>query len=243
MNPDLLLYSSLVFLATILGGLVALVRQWSDARLHLFVSFGAGIFLGTVFLHLLPEALSESHSHQVPYLVLTGFLLIFLIERFLFTRGDGGYDHSHRVISITAFLGLSVHSLIDGFGLAVGSHSEELGNVIFASIVAHKASAAFALCSLFVLAKIKRSTAISWLVLFSLVTPIGAFLFTPLFADGGHEMMAALTGLTAGSFLYIATGVLLPEVFHTRELRWWKLALLLCGIVIVLLIGHGAAGH
>jgi len=58
-----------------------------------------------------------------------------------------------------------------------------------------------------------------------------------LLLAGTGNVAAFLTGLTAGSFLYVATGDLLPEVFHTRERLWLKMGLLLLGIVIVGVLG------
>jgi len=241
MSGNYLVYSLIVFLIALAGGTVALIRRWSDAGLHLFISFGAGIFLGTVFLHLLPEAFGHEHVGEAAVFVLVGFLLIFLIERFLSMTGDGSYDHSHLVVSITALLGLSVHSIIEGFGLAVGSINESIGEMILISVLAHKATAAFSLTSLFVLAKMSRAKSFLLLTLFACMTPIGTLLFAPFLSGSEGEMVAGLTGLTAGSFLYVATGELLPEVFHTKEHRWWKLILMVIGIVIMGYLGGG--GH
>jgi zinc and cadmium transporter len=239
-SSDYLLYSLIVFLVALAGGIIALIRRWSDAGLHLFISFGAGIFLGTVFLHLLPEAFGHEHVGEASAFVLIGFLGIFLIERFLTLTGDGGYDHSHLVVSITALLGLSVHSVIEGFGLAVGAINESVGETILISVLAHKATAAFSLTSLFILAKMSRARSFWLLTLFACMTPLGTILLGPILAGSGNEIVAALTGLTAGSFLYVSTGELLPEVFHTREHRWWKLLLMTVGIVIMGYLGGGS---
>ncbi len=45
----------LLVLATILGGVPVLIRRPTSKGLHLFVAFAAGLFLGALFLHLLPE--------------------------------------------------------------------------------------------------------------------------------------------------------------------------------------------
>lgn len=238
MNESIVVYSLIIFSAGLLGGLIPLIRRWSDDHLHHFVSFGAGIFIGTVFLHLLPEALSHEHLRSAAVFVLIGFMLIFFIEKFLFARGDGSYDHSHLVISITAMVGLSVHSIIAGFGLAVGSQFESLGSLIFISIVAHKSTAAFALASLFVLAKLDFKKGGLLILLFSLMTPLGALIFSYIFTGYTQNSLAPFLGLTAGTFLYVAVGELLPEVFHTKTNRWIKLMLLITGIIIMSFFGH-----
>lgn len=245
MQTDLNYYSLIIFIVALVGGILPLIRKWSDELLHLFISFGAGIFIGTVFLHLIPEALHvHGHVHaqelnHAPLFMLIGFMLIFFVEKIVLVQGDSSYDHGHRVISITALVGLSLHSIIAGFGLAVGSHFEGLGGKIFFSIIAHKATAAFALSSLFVLAKMKTRVKVALIVLFSLMTPAGVLIFGNVFKSMEIDNLSPLLGLTAGTFLYVAVGELLPEVFHTKEKKWLKLAVLIIGIIVMTFFGHG----
>jgi len=239
MNESFLTYCLLIFAAGLFGGILPFIRKWSDDLLHLFVSFGAGIFIGTVFLHLLPEALSHDYEGNSAVYVLIGFMLVFFIERFLVVKGDGGYDHNHYVVSITALVGLSVHSLIAGLGLAVSSNFDGIGSLIFYSIIAHKSTAAFSLASLFLLAKIKLKKRVLLIVLFSAMTPLGALFFSYVITSVNQQLLSPLLGLTAGTFLYVAVGELLPEVFHTKSHRWSKMALLIFGIVVMSFINHG----
>ncbi|KAA3633855.1 MAG: hypothetical protein DWP97_08265 [Calditrichaeota bacterium] len=239
MQNDIYLYSIYILIAGLLGGLLPFIKKWSDELLHLFLSFGAGIFIGTVFLHLLPEAYAHSDHSSTPLFVLIGFMTIFLIERFLFIKGDGGYDHSHLVVSITAMVGLSVHSIIEGLGLAVGYQFKDIGSLILISILAHKSTAAFALASLFLLAKLSRKKIFLMILLFAAMTPIGAIMFSLSITEINHEALEPLLGLTSGTFLYVAVGELLPEVFHTESNRWFKLVLLILGITIMSFLGHG----
>lgn len=240
MDTNLLIYALVIFLAAFLGGVLMLLKKWSDDLLHIFVSFGAGIFIGTVFLHLLPEALqTENHALSAPF-VIVGFMFIFFIERFLFLKKGVNNENNHKVISITAMLGLSVHSIIAGIGLAIGSEYEGLEKMLFYSIIAHKTTAAFALTSLFLLAKLNWKKCLYLLALFSLMTPIGILVFSPMVKSADVVIMDSLLGLTAGTFLYVSVGELLPEVFHTYKNKWLKLILLILGIVIVAIIGENA---
>ena len=121
--------------------------------------------------------------------------------------------------------------------LALAAVDARLGAMIFVSILAHKAPAAFSLTSLFLLGKMSRMKSFWLLVIFSLMTPLGALLLGPIFSDISAAALGYFTGITAGTFLYIATGEMLPEVFHTRENRWTKLLLLLLGVVIMAYLG------
>jgi len=179
-ESELFLYSAIIFIAAMLGGLVTLIKKWSYEILHLFLSLGAGVFLGVVFLYLLPESFASQSGANKSYIALTvlfGYLIILFLKRILFIKGGNSDSDGHRIVSITAFLGFSVHSLIEGFGMAVGSLNAELGTLIFVSIIAHKSIASFSLSSLFVLSKTSKRNTIGLIIVFSLMTPIGALAF------------------------------------------------------------------
>ncbi|HIG87642.1 MAG TPA: hypothetical protein EYQ25_11410 [Planctomycetes bacterium] len=57
-NLDLLL----VFVTALAGGFLPLLVRWDGRRLHLALALSTGIFLGAVFLHLLPS-LPTGHGH------------------------------------------------------------------------------------------------------------------------------------------------------------------------------------
>lgn len=238
-NSTLVLYSAILFIAAFLFGALTLVRKWSDEWLHLFISFGAGVFLGAVFFELLPEAMEVDHRETVGIAILAGYLLILFVEKFLFSRGGTGEVHSHKVISIAAFIGLSVHSLIDGLGMSVTSVDPHLGQTVFYSILAHHLPAAFSVGSLLSLARIKKSSVLALLALFAAMPPIGALLFAPLVEHSSEQTYSIIVGCMTGTFLYVATADLLPEVFHSKSKRWQNLALLVLGLLVMALIGFG----
>lgn len=237
MNGQLYLSLTILFVATLLAGLLTGFRKWSDDFLHLILSFGAGIFLGVVFVHLLPEALHDSAGPNQTISVLLGFLLIFFVERFLFSREAEKNDHKHRVVSYTVLIGLSLHSIVEGIGLAVTSADSRVGPLLYYSILAHKIPAAVALASLLALANLPRRMFVGYLTLFAASAPLGALVVASFWSGADSGMVRSMTGWVTGSFLYIATGDLLPEVFHSRRHRWLHLFLLLAGIVAMIVLG------
>lgn len=242
MNSDLLLYCGLMFVATIAGGALTLFRQWSDDWLHLFLSFGAGVFLGAVFIHLLPEVMGSGDRSTAGLMILIGYLLIFFIERILLIREGGKSGHGHLVVSMTVLIGLSVHSVMDGFGLAMVMHDQHVAKLLLTTILAHKVPAAFSLVSLMVLAKQSRTNIVISLIVFAATAPVGALVLGPILEAGQVGGATYFTGLVTGSFLYVATADLLPEVFHSRRRRWINLLLLLTGIVLIGFVGS-ELGH
>jgi zinc and cadmium transporter len=243
MYSDLVLYSTIIFVTTVLGGLVTLIWRWSEDRLHLFLSFGAGVFLGAVFYHLLPEVMHDGQPQVAGLCVLIGYLLIFFIEKILLHSGGEHHNHGHLVVSLTALIGLSVHELVEGAGLAIVIPNKELAQVLFYSIIAHKVPAAFSLVSLMILARQSRKRIWFSLVFFAAIGPFGTLVLGPVFSGGLSESLWQVTGVVTGSFLYVATADLLPEVFHLPKRRWVSLVLMIAGIILMSLLGGTHEHH
>lgn len=241
MSGTVALYSLIVFVVALSGGVLALVRRWTDTQLHTIVAFGAGVFLAATFVHLLPQAMSGEYGEVAGVMALVGFLLVLFIERFLLSRPGtadaGAHHHSHMVVSTTALIGLMIHTVIGGLGLAVGSVRPEVGKVILISILAHKIPETFVMVTLMMLAGIRLSRVIINLVVLCSMTPIGALVLSRVVPVEGNLALSMLTGIVAGTFLYVATGNLLPEVFHLRQKRGLNLALLVLGAVIMAALG------
>ncbi|MFQ5607119.1 MAG: ZIP family metal transporter [Candidatus Zixiibacteriota bacterium] len=238
--------SLFVFVVALAGGLWALIGRLSTESLHLALSLSAGFFLGAVFLELLPLSFSQSliDARTIGALTLLGFALMYIVEKGISSRADAGIDKdSHRIVALTAGLGLSLHSVVEGAALSLGGVSRAASAFIL-PILLHKAIASLALGSLFLLAGCTRRRIALYITLFALMTPLGALLTTTLVPLGelssrGH-FFGSVTAFTAGVFLYVATADILPEVMHSRASIGWKLALLSGGMLIMW--GVGAPG-
>lgn len=231
-------YALILFLLTIVSGLVALFRSWGEELLHAFIALGAGLFLGAVFLHLLPEAMSNGYEERVGVWVLAGFLLVLFAERIVAARF--GAEHSHVVVSLSALVGLSFHSILDGLSL-VAAGPLSLVSAVGISMIYHKLIDSFALGSLLALGSFKPRSRRLIVVLFAALTPF-TLLFASTFLSHLPEIATkSMQALAAGTFLYIGTCQLLPEAFHTRQNRLRNLLILVAGMGIVWMLhqlGH-----
>jgi zinc transporter ZupT len=101
----------IILLIALAGGMLPLFLRWTDRHLHTALALSTGIFLGAVFLHLLPSiALLSSHaateeiSHpghahgelSLWIFVLIGVLAIYLIESFLLPAHEHGHRHGDQ---------------------------------------------------------------------------------------------------------------------------------------------------
>ena len=168
---------------------------------------------------------------------------------------------NHGWVGLAA--GMSLHSLFDGVALAASvAHPHEgdskmwlVGMGAFAAVVLHKPLDAMSVTSL-----IRRSGGTAKLtqlvnIGFALIVPLGAVLFM-IGAMALDDHANALVGLTlafsAGVFVSIALGDLLPELhFHPRD-RLRLSSALIVGVLFAHLIGflepahlhdHGSASH
>ena len=257
-----ILFVALVALA---GGALPLLIRWTDRHLHTALALSTGIFLGAVFLHVLP-ALSEMSLSSVaapphsegahpgvdlsqvhggdPWLwlcVLAGVLAVYLIESLVLRTHDHDEAHQHRAVSLAALVGLGVHALTAGIGYAAAQSHTHVGGALLFAILAHKGFEAFSLTTVFQLAGAERKS-ILWMVLgFAALTPLGMLLWHSISAYMGDLGMGVMTALAAGTFLFVCLCELLPEVFHHREDSWLRIALLVLGIATMMAfeeLGH-----
>lgn len=127
--------------------------------------------------------------------------------------------------SITATLGLVFHAAADGVALgAAAAYSEVTVQVIvFLAVILHKAPAAFGLVSFLMHAGLERKQIQKHLLAFSAAAPILATsTYFMLNATGGSSQdHRSATGIgmlfSAGTFLYVATVHILPEISSRRH--------------------------
>jgi len=239
----------LLFAVSLVGALLPLLRRWSDRGLHVFVSISAGVFLGTVFLHLLPHLAGidgeDGHAALVggaggvgagpglgPWIAaLVGLLLLFAIEKVWLrsVTGDGPSDPHHALWAAT-WLGLGMHSVSEGIALSAMLAEPSVRTQILVSILVHKATEAFSLATVMRLARLGTPRTGTFLVLFALLGPLGILIGSEL-ASAGGVLGGVLTGFACGTFLYVALCDLLPEVFHGVERAWIKLGSVGVGVL------------
>ena len=278
MNPSidyLVISISALFMlvAGVIGGVLPQYVRLSDRGLHRFLALGTGMLLGTIFYHMLPEAL---HSFGSTSFVLVGLLGVFIVERILVAESpsithshhghaegehhdhhDDGHEHhhaelespepkdisNHSIIGATALTGLSIHALMVGLGLSAQLNDSHGIVPLMTSLLVHKVSEAFSLSTIFLLAGYPKSRSLMLLGIFALIEPLGMAIGSVALGVLPHGWEAGAAGLAAGTFLYVALCDLLPEVFHRREGRWGSLIMLVIGIAGIAWLMSGGHGH
>jgi zinc and cadmium transporter len=210
--------------------------ELSQRALALLLSFSAGVLLGAVFFHMLPET-GEILGENLGWPILAGFLLIFVMERFVFVHACEERDCDIHQMGIPAFMGISLHSLLDGVALGAGLILPQLGPVVSLAVIIHKLPDSISITSILLSAGWRRSKVAMLSLLFSLTTPIGALLAYLFFRTLSAENIAIAIGISAGTFLAIATADILPQVHRIEKRNPLTLVFLVFGLAVSW-IGH-----
>src|SRR3989338_3998042 len=209
-----------ILLATIVVSLVSLIgvitislkKSLFDEILLILVGLSAGTLIGGAFLHLIPESLEKSDLSLVFILVIVGFSLFFLMEKFLKWHHchDGKCD-VHTFTYMTLF-GDAVHNFIDGVIIATSFVvSIPFGIVTTIAIIAHEVPQEMGDFAVLVHGGFSKAKALLYNFLSALTCILGAllgfFISTRL-----ENITSALIPLAAGTFIYIAASDLIPEL-------------------------------
>ena len=225
-----------VFSITMIGGWIPTIKLWSQETFRLVISFCAGILLGAVFFHVLPE-ISTVLGRQLGYSVMFGFLLIFVLEKFIMVHPCEEGECDYHKIGIAAYIGIGFHSILDGIAIGAGTMMN-LSFIIILAVTLHKFPAALALSSLLVKGKeyTKKKILLSMFI-FALATPVGALVAVFIFQDVDDYVVATALGISAGTFLFISIGDLLPTVYEEHE-KGYKNLVSLCLGTLVMILSH-----
>lgn len=176
----------------------------------------------------LAAGVKHDHSHEqlhacIGVSLVLGFVFMLLVDQIGSSHMHNAEDpESGRVASskITTTLGLVVHAAADGvaLGAAASTSQTSVQLIVFVAIMLHKAPAAFGLVSFLMHAGLERNRIRKHLLVFALAAPVLAMLTFVGLSQSSKEALSDVnaTGVamlfSAGTFLYVATVHVLPEV-------------------------------
>ncbi|XP_010072610.1 PREDICTED: zinc transporter ZIP9 isoform X2 [Pterocles gutturalis] len=272
------LLSLAMLVACYVAGIIPLAVNFSEERLKLVTVLGAGLLCGTALavivpegVHALYEDILEGKHHPVSEMQ-------HVVESEKVAEipavHEYGHDHSrlHAYIGVSLVLGFVFMLLVDqigsshvhstdadgvALGAAASTSQTSVQLIVFVAIMLHKAPAAFGLVSFLMHAGLERNRIRKHLLVFALAAPVMSMVTYLGLSKSSKEALSEVnaTGVamlfSAGTFLYVATVHVLPEVggiahSHKPESAGGKglsrlevAALVLgCLIPLVLSIGH-----
>lgn len=234
----------IVSLISLVGITTFLFKKDTSRILLLLVSLSVGTLLGGAFLHLLPEAVRElGLGLKVSFLVLAGFLIFFIIERFVhmhhcdLPESQQAHHHAYH-LGIMNLVGDGVHNFIDGLVIA-GSYliSLPLGIATTIAVVLHEIPQEIADFGVLLYSGMSKKRALFFNFLSATIAIIGAIVGLSIGARS-ETFSILLLPFAAGGFMYIVGSNLIPELH--RECNWkesiWQLLMIIAGIGLMYLL-------
>ncbi|HET8574138.1 MAG TPA: ZIP family metal transporter [Edaphocola sp.] len=245
MKTNFLLYYLILLLITFVGGAVPLVsKHWHGRYIGLLLTFSAAFLLGITLLHLMPDGVARL-GHYAGMLMLAGFFAQQIIQRYTHGLEHGHHHarvehdgtHGHHGMIWPVFIGLVIHAFSEGLPLGISyADTTTLPSLVLA-IGLHKVPEVILVVTLFLADGKSKLECFLWLVLFSLLTPLSAFVAHVL----GSNFSVAQTilhwciPLVAGVFIQISTTIFYENASKAHEFKWLKWLMIALGIGISLL--------
>ena len=240
----MLLYILVSTFAISLGALVGIftlvLNQEKLSKILLFlVSLSTGTLMGGAFLHLLPEAAEKLAPNKLYALVLSAFVLFFLVEKVFQWR------HCHKMKSCDVhtfgymnLFGDAVHNFIDGLIIAATFlTSPSLGMITTLAIALHEIPQEIGDFGVLLYAGFNKKKALIANFFVALTVVLGGiagyFLSFVL-----RNFIPYLLPFAAGGFIYIAASDLMPEIRKETNLQKSVISfgVFLLGIMLMFLV-------
>lgn len=220
----MILIATILFITTIVGGLLAYMVKFESTHLRLPLIFAGSFLFAVTIIHILPEIFTIS---EAPMTVGIWILLGFFLQQFLetFTSGvEHGHYHEGQITTSQSRLGLLValmiHSILEGSLLTHESpfHDQHESYSLVFGIIFHKMPAAFALMTIIRTTSKITPRDIFILMIFSIASPIGLILSNFILPISASNLLI-LFALVSGSFLHISTTIFV-ETSPNHSLGW-----------------------
>jgi zinc and cadmium transporter len=160
---------------------------------------------------------------------------------------EGEHDHEHHghgdpdgtgcdvhTLGLAAWLGMSAHTIVDGFALGAASVTPELGLLVFLAILAHKIPNSFSLSAILLSEGYSRAKAVTMNAAFALMVPVGAGIYVLLRQAIHVERFTSIAlAASAGTFLHLSLSDILPDLHRRGESKWRLSAALVAGVALM----------
>jgi zinc and cadmium transporter len=230
-----------VSILSLVGVVTLSLREARLRKVLIFlVAFAVGALLGDVFIHLLPESFEKIGTNlTTSLLVIIGFLVFFVLEKFVRWRHLGSAETSKVQPVVTMnIVGDAVHNFIDGMLIAASFMvSIPIGITTTIAIVLHEIPQEIGDFGILVNGGLSIRKALMFNLLAALMAFAGAVV--TIVIGGQFENYAVyLLPITAGGFIYIAGPDLIPELQQEVKVSnsVWQFCALLMGVFVMALL-------
>jgi zinc and cadmium transporter len=210
--------------ATMVNSLIALVgiftlwinKEFSRKIIYLLVALSAGAFLAGALFHLAAESLEHLSGNIVFGLMIFGFCLFFVAERFLWWHHCHEGECDVHPVTYLILFGDGLHNFIDGAVIAASFFvSVTFGIITTLLIISHEVPQELGDFGVLVYGGFSERKALLYNFISQVVCILGALLV--FFMGNVSEFTRYILPFAAGGFLYISASDLIPELHRERD--------------------------
>jgi zinc and cadmium transporter len=226
-------------------------KRISNQTLIFLLSISVGVLLSTVFMDFIPEIAEHGYNLNSGIYLLSGFILMFIIEKFIHYHHskrceDIRYRHSHTYsVAPINLIGDGIHNFIDGLVIA-GSYAVNIsvGIASTISIIFHEIPQEIADFGVLLYSGLSKKKALLF-NFFSAISAIIGAIVGFILIKSLENFISFIIPFAAGNFIYIAASNLLPQLHRHCKLKDTLIHTLaiIIGIVMILAITVYVPGH
>ena len=234
------------FLITMLAGIIACIvttigiyviskyAEWGKKNIIYFMSFASGVLISVSFMYIIPKSFEMSKS--APIFLLVGFLLFYILNRFLNIFICDKHKSKNCAFGIIPTLGIGFHSFMDGVIYSViFSVSIFTGILAAIGMVLHEFPEGIVTFLLLMKSGFnKKKSSLYAFLAAAISTPLGALVSYPFISRLTPPVLGILLAISAGALVYVGATHLLPRV--EEESKKYSLLAMGMGILIAVMI-------
>jgi hypothetical protein len=216
--------------SVLVGILIVFGLKPGNKTIQLSLSFSGAYLLSITILHLFPEIYTSTVQTNAGLFILLGLLLQLILD--FFSKGaEHGHIHvqEHTHFPWALFISICIHAFMEGIPLAHNHNHEHL----LWAIVIHKVPIAIILGTFFVKSNISKTYAILFLLIFSIMSPLGSLAGENLVILTTYK--TEITAIIIGIFLHIST-IILFETSKDHKFNLLKFIAILVGMFVAYLV-------
>lgn len=217
-------------------GIITISRyeKWGKNNLVYFMSFAAGVLISVSFLHIIPKSIEMNGF--APFFLLIGFLVLYLLNRFLNAYVCHEFECPSLTLGIIPMVGVGIHSFLDGVIYSVTFNVSIFTGVLSAvGMVLHEFPEGIVTFLLLERGGFNKKKAIFYAFIAAAVsTPLGTMISFPLVSKINQDALGAMLAFSAGALVYVGASHLLPAV--EKENQNYTILYLAAGILVALVI-------
>lgn len=238
----MILISTIAGMATLLGGLLVIIKRPGRRRIGLFGGFAGGVMLTVAFMNLVNESIKESNYITATIGFTIGALFMFLLDILLshkhFEIKEKGIINPHLVrTGMLIAVGVALHNIPEGIAVGAGfAHLPKFGILLAIAIGLHNIPEGIA-TTMFMHQGGKCRRHCLWITfLAGIVEPIGAivaFLFLKQFIF----LIPITLAFAGGVMVFITLDEIIPMAREHGRAHLTSIGIILGAIFMFILNG------